>query len=371
MRVIGLAETLPGERRVALVPGTAATLVAAGCEVCVESGAGDSAFYPDSAYLSSGAELWTDRAAVLPTADIVVSVEPVPVHDIAALAPAAITVSMLAPATYPEQLQALIEQRVTALALELVPRSTRAQSMDALSSQSLVGGYRAALAAATLLPKFFPMFVTAAGTVKPARVLVLGTGVAGLQAIATARRLGAQVQAYDVRTAAAEEVRSLGASFLALELETQEGAGGYARVQSEEFLRRQRELLTSHLAGVDAVITTAAVPGRPAPLLLTEDMVEAMAPGSVIVDLAADSGGNCALTQPGRQVVHGGVTVYGMHLPASEVPRHASDLLARNVANLVLLLVRDGQLAPDFSDEVLAACCVARDGVRLPPGGNS
>jgi NAD(P) transhydrogenase subunit alpha len=371
VRLLALAETLSGERRVALVPETAARLLRSGLQVLVEAGAGRGAFFTDEEYVAAGAQLIEDRAAALAGADVVISVEPVPVAQAALLRRGAVTVSMLAPATYPQEVRALADAGATAFALEMVPRTTRAQSMDVLSSQSMVGGYRAALAAAWLLPKFFPMFMTAAGTVKPARVLVLGTGVAGLQAIATARRLGAHVTAYDVRPTAADEVRSLGATFLSLELESQEGVGGYARAQSEDFLRRQRELLAEHLVSMDAVITTAAVPGRPAPLLLTADMVAVMPPGSVIVDLAADSGGNCELTRPGEQVQHAGVTVYGVSQPASELARNASELLARNVAAFVDLLVRDGEVAPEWSDDIVAACCVTRGGEILMSGGPS
>jgi NAD(P) transhydrogenase subunit alpha len=369
VRLLALAETLSGERRVALVPETAARLDSVGLEVLVETDAGRAAFFTDEEYVAAGARLIHDRAAALADVDLVISVDPVPASEAALLRPRTITISMLAPATYPEQIEALAERGATCFALELVPRTTRAQSMDALSSQSLVGGYRAALAAAWLLPKFFPMFMTAAGTVKPAQVLVLGTGVAGLQAIATARRLGAHVTAYDVRPTAADEVRSLGATFLSLELESQEGVGGYARAQSPDFLRRQREVLAEHLIGMDVVITTAAVPGRPAPLLLTADMVAGMAPGSVIVDLAADSGGNCELTRPGERIEHSGVTVYGMSQPASDLARHASELLARNVAAFVDLLVSDGAVTPDWSDEIVTACCVVRDGQILMSGG--
>ena len=368
MRLLALAETLSGERRVALVPETAARLIDTGLDVLVETGAGRGAYFDDEEYVAAGVHVIADRAAALADADLVISVEPVPATEAVLLRRGTVTVSMLAPATYPQEINALAEQGVTAFALELVPRTTRAQSMDALSSQSLVGGYRAALAAAWLLPRFFPMFMTAAGTVKPAQVLVLGTGVAGLQAIATARRLGAQVTAYDVRPTAADEVRSLGAAFLSLELESQEGVGGYARAQSQDFLRRQREVLAEHLRGMDAVITTAAVPGRPAPLLITADMVACMAPGSVIVDLAADSGGNCELTRPGEPVEHAGVTVYGVSQPTSDLARHASELLARNIAALVDLLVRDGDVSPDWSDEIVTACCVVRDGEILASG---
>jgi NAD(P) transhydrogenase subunit alpha len=253
--------------------------------------------------------------------------------------------------------------------MDLVPRISRAQSMDALSSQALVAGYRAVLVAADRLPKFFPLFMTAAGTVPPARVLVLGAGVAGLQAIATARRLGAVVEAYDVRAAAAEEVRSLGATFVELELDTQEGEGGYARQQSDDFLRRQRELIGARVATADAVITTAAVPGRRAPVLVTADMVKAMRPGSVVVDLAAETGGNCELSRPGEEIDHGGVTIWGARNVPSTMPVHASQLYAKNVANLILLMTGEGgTVQPDFDDEILAGCCVTHAGeVRHAP----
>jgi NAD(P) transhydrogenase subunit alpha len=286
----------------------------------------------------------------------------VPTLDLAHSEPGVTTISMLAPSSFPETVRAARDNGVTAFALELVPRITRAQAMDVLSSQALVAGYRVALAAAQRLPAFFPMFMTAAGTVPPARVLVLGAGVAGLQTIATCRRLGAVVSAYDVRPAAGDEVRSLGATFLNLELESQEGAGGYARTQSEEFLRKQRELLTTHITKSDAVITTAAVPGRRAPLLVTAEMLGGMRPGSVVVDLAAETGGNCELTQAGEEVWHEGVCIYGPRNLPSELPRHASDLFARNVSNLLLLMTKDGAFAPDFDDEIVKGCCVTRDG---------
>jgi len=259
--------------------------------------------------------------------------------------------------------KALATKGVTAFSLDLLPRISRAQSMDALSSQATVSGYLAALAAAERLPKFFPMFMTAAGTVPPAKVLVLGAGVAGLQAIATARRLGSQVRAYDVRTAAKEEVQYLGAAFVELELESQEGEGGYAREQSEELLRRQRELIAKEVAAADAVITTAAIPGRRAPVLVTAEMVEQMSPGSLIFDLAAETGGNCELSRPGEDVVtSGGVTVIGAHNVPSSMPVHASFLYSRNVAELVVLMAHDGVFSPDFDDEIIAGTCVTRDG---------
>jgi len=359
VRVGVVAETAEGERRVAAVPETVGRLVKAGWQVAVERGAGERAFHSDDAYATAGAELVDDAVA---GADVLLSVQPVPTLDLAHSEPGVTTISMLAPSSFPETVRAARDSGVTAFALELVPRITRAQAMDVLSSQALVAGYRVALAAAQRLPAFFPMFMTAAGTVPPARVLVLGAGVAGLQTIATCRRLGAVVSAYDVRPAAGDEVRSLGATFLKLELESQEGAGGYARTQSEEFLRKQRELLTTHITKSDAVITTAAVPGRRAPLLVTAEMLVGMRPGSVVVDLAAETGGNCELTQAGEEVWHEGVCIYGPRNLPSELPRHASDLFARNVSNLLLLMTKDGAFAPDFDDEIVKGCCVTRDG---------
>jgi NAD(P) transhydrogenase subunit alpha len=365
--VVVVAETLEGERRVAAVPETVGKMVGAGLGVAVQAGAGRYAFLPDEAYVDKGARISNDRTSLLGSSGVLVKVQPPTLDEVKLLPAGSAVISMLAPSSFPDIIKALAAQRVTAFALELVPRTTRAQSMDVLSSQALVGGYRATLAAARLLPKFFPMFMTAAGTVRPARVFVLGAGVAGLQAIATANRLGAVVDAYDVRAAAADEVRSLGAKFLVLDLETQEGAGGYARAQSDDFITKQRQLLGEHLTQVDAVITTAAVPGRRAPILLTEEMVKGMRPGSVVVDLAADSGGNCELTEPGREVVVDGVTVYGLSQAPSELPMHASELFARNVTNLLKLMIKDGQYAPDFSDDILAGCCVTRDGDIVHP----
>jgi NAD(P) transhydrogenase subunit alpha len=352
---------------VAAVPDSVGKLVAAGLEVHVQAGAGHGAFISDEAYAEQGASVQPDRSRMLGSADVVLRVRAPDVTDVRAMPSGSALFGLLAPGTSPTLLNSLAERSVTAFALEFVPRISRAQSMDALSSQALVGGYRAALLAATRLPKFLPLFMTAAGTVPPARVLVLGAGVAGLQAIATARRLGAQVEAYDVRAAAAEEVRSLGATFLELDLETQEGTGGYAREQSTEFLDRQRALLTERVAAADAVITTAAVPGRAAPVLVTAAMVHGMRPGSVVIDLAAESGGNCELTVPGEDVDSDGVLVHGMVNAPSDLPVHASALYARNIANLLLLMVRDGEFAPDYDDEVVAGCCLTRDGELVHP----
>jgi len=311
MKVGVVRETLPGERRVALVPDAVSKLIAAKLEVAVQAGAGSEAFYTDDAYQKAGATLVPDARAVLGQADALLKVQPPSLDEVAALKSGAILIGFLQPSAHAEVVKALATQKVTAFSLEFVPRISRAQSMDALSSQAGVAGYKAVLIAANRLGKFFPLLITAAGTVTPSRVLVLGAGVAGLQAIATARRLGAVVEAYDVRPAVKDEVKSLGATFVELPLEAQQGQGGYAAQQSEEFLRRQRELIGDHVAASDVVITTAAVPGRKAPILVTKDMVARMRPGSVIVDLAADTGGNGEFTKLGEAVVTGGVTIDG------------------------------------------------------------
>lgn len=357
-----LSETLQGERRVALVPDMAAKLVASGFEVVVEAGAGEQADFTDDAYREAGVAVEADRRALLGTADVVLSVQPPRCEDVALLRAGAATISFLQPATQGAVIEALATRGVTAFSLELLPRISRAQSMDALSSQASLAGYKAVLMAANRVGKFLPMLMTAAGTIPPARVLVLGAGVAGLQAIATARRLGAVVEAYDVRPAVKEEVKSLGATFLEFELEAQEGEGGYAHQQSEEFLTKQRELLTERVAAADVVITTAAVPGRQAPLLVTALMVKGMRRGSVIVDLAAETGGNCEVTQPGQVVEVDGAWVDGTTNVPSTVALHASQLYARNVTNLLQHLVSDGELKLDFEDEITRGCCVTHGG---------
>jgi NAD(P) transhydrogenase subunit alpha len=352
-------ERAEGERRVALTPDQVEKLGSAGYAVVVEAGAGEAAGFDDSAYRETGAEVVSDRATVM-DADVLLYVQAPP--DVEQLRHGAASIGYLMPATQAELVQTLAGRGVTAFSVELVPRISRAQSMDVLSSQASLAGYRAVLMAATRLGKYFPMLMTAAGTIPPARVLVLGAGVAGLQAIATARRLGAVVEAYDVRPAARDEVRSLGATFLELELESQEGEGGYAREQTEEFLRRQRELLTQRVAAADVVITTAAVPGRRAPLLVTAEMVRGMRRGSVIVDLAAETGGNCEVTRPGQTVQVDGVVVDGTTNVPSLIPIHASQLYARNVTNLLLHLTADGQLRVDLEDEITRTCCVTHRG---------
>ena len=360
MKVVVPRETAEYERRVACVPDAVTRLRAAGLAVAIERGAGVSAGYLDEAYVAVGADV-VDRAE-LNLADVVLAVQPLPLADAATLREGALVLSFLQPAAVPELIASFAEHKVSAMSLERLPRISRAQSMDALSSQSLVIGYRAALIAAERLPRFFPLLMTAAGTVPPAKVLVLGAGVAGLQAIATARRLGAVVSAYDVRTAAAEEVKSLGATFVSLDLEALEGAGGYAREMTDERAARQRELLTPFLAASDAVITTAAVPGRKAPLLVDTAMVEAMRPGTVVVDIAAESGGNCELARPGEEVVHNGVLIWGGRNMASGMAFDASRLYARNLANLLLLMTKDGNVVADLDDEIVAGCLVVHAG---------
>jgi NAD(P) transhydrogenase subunit alpha len=360
--VVGVPrESRPGERRVAAVPDTVARLAQPGWQVLVERGAGAAAGYPDADYEARGATLVEPGGAA--EADVVVRVAPPDPDEASALREGAIVVGLLEPGGSDATMRVLAERRCSAFALELVPRISRAQACDALSSQALVAGYRSVIEAAIRLPRFFPLAMTAAGTVPPSKVFVLGAGVAGLQAIATARRLGAVVEANDVRAAAAEEVASLGAKFIDLTGESLEGQGGYARAATEEEISRQRERLADHLAGADVVITTAAVPGRKAPLLVTRAMVERMKPGSVLVDLAAESGGNCELSVPGQDVVHGGVVVAGMANVASRMARDASALYARNISAFVALLVVEGELAPDLGDEILAGACLLRDGV--------
>jgi NAD(P) transhydrogenase subunit alpha len=362
LRIVVLSETLPGERRVALVPDVAARLVKAGFQVVVEEGAGVQADFTDEAYHDAGVAIEADRRNALHSADVLLLVQPLRIEDVAELPRGAFTISFLQPATQGLLIKALAERGVTAFSLDLLPRTSRAQSMDALSSQSSLAGYKAILMAANRLDKFFPMLMTAAGTIPPARVLILGAGVAGLQAIATARRLGAIVEAYDVRQATREEVQSLGARFLELKLETQEGEGGYAQEQSEAFLNRQREMLAEHVASSDVVITTAAVPGRHAPVLITTPMIKNMRCGSVIVDLASEGGGNCAATQPGKVVEVNGVWIDGTTNIPSTMALHASQLYARNVTNLLQLLIHNGELLPDFQDEIIKGCCVTHDG---------
>ncbi len=365
MKIAVVAETRPGERRVALVPDLVSRLTDADLEVAVEPGAGVASGFTDDRYRDVGASVAADA---LRGAGVVLSVQPLAVHRVAELAPNAITVSFLPTGQELDLVRAVRDAGHTAFAMELVPRISRAQAMDALSSQAFVAGYRAALIAAERLPRFLPMSMTASGTIRPATVLVLGAGVAGLQAIATTRRLGAVVRAYDVRAAAAEEVRSLGAEFVHLELPTLDGTGGYAREMTEERSRLQRELLAPHVADADVLITTAAVPGRPAPMLVTGEMVAAMRPGSVVVDLAAESGGNVEGVKAGKEITVGDTLVWGGRDVPSQLPAQASQLYSANVVNLLLLMHSDGEPRPDFDDEIIAACCVTHAGeVRHAP----
>lgn len=355
-------ESAADERRVAIVPEVAARLVKKGLDVLVEKGAGAGAFYDDAQYEQAGARIVPRDEAF--SAEVVAKVQPPDDSEIGLLRPGGVLIGFLSPLDQPDTSAALAARGVTALAMELVPRISRAQKMDALSAMSAVAGYRAVLLAAEALPRFFPLLTTAAGTVKPANALVLGAGVAGLQAIATARRLGARVSAYDVREAVKEEVQSLGASFVELEFETQEdrATGGYARALSEEKARRQVELLVPYLGRADVVISTALVPGRPAPLLISEDAVAAMAPGSVIVDLAAPNGGNCALTEPGRTITHGRVTILGpLNVPAA-MPVHASQMYARTVQAMIEEFASEGAFTTDFGDEIFLGACVTHAG---------
>lgn len=360
MKIAIPKETAPGECRVALVPDAAAALRKAGHDVLVEAGAGAAALFADADYATAGAQIMTERAALYRAAEVLLKVQKPALAEVDLLREGAVLVCFLGAAADTELLKRLAARKITAFAMEAVPRISRAQSMDALSSQANVAGYKAVLLAANLLPKFFPMMTTAAGTIRPAKVLVLGAGVAGLQAIATARRLGAVVWAYDVRAAVKEQVESLGAKFLELDIGVgdAEGAGGYAKELSAEAKRRQQEQLAAKTREFDVIITTAAIPGKPAPRLITRETVAAMRPGSVIVDLAAETGGNCELTQPGKTVTINGVSIAGpLNLPAT-VPVHASQMYSRNVTELLkLLLTKDGQLQLNFDDEIIRATC--------------
>lgn len=368
--VIGVpTEVMPGERRVALVPDAVRRLVEKGLEVVVEAGAGSHGGFTSSGYEESGARLESDTARLYEASDLLLKVR-APTqhpetgeHEVDMLREGGALVALLQPFVEKDAVRRLAERRITSFALDLMPRITRAQSMDALSSMSTVTGYRAAILAAQALPKLMPMMMTAAGTLAPARVLVIGAGVAGLQAIATARRLGAVVEGFDIRPATREQVESLGARFVQLEdVEDAETAGGYARELSEGQQARQRELLTKHIAQSDAVICTALVPGRPAPKIVTEDQVKAMRPRAVIIDLAAEQGGNCSLTRPGEIVHAHGVEVHGPLDMASAYPLHASQMYARNIMNYTLHLVPEGELVLDLEDELTREPMVTRDG---------
>ena len=363
-------ETAKGERRVALVPEVVRKLSARGVEVIVQAGAGAAAIIPDALYEAAGAKVTADGDAVW-AAPLVVKVAPPSDEEAAKLAPGAVLIAFLNPLGSAQATRALAGAGVTAFAMEAIPRISRAQGMDALSSQSNVAGYRAALLGAEHIGRFFPMLMTAAGTIPPAKVLVLGAGVAGLQALATARRLGAQTTGYDVRPEVAEQVSSLGAKWLDLGIEAA-GEGGYARALTAEEQAAQQQALTDAIKGFDVVITTALVPGRPAPKLVTAEAVEGMKPGSVIVDLAGETGGNCELTTPGEVTVEHEVTIVSPLNLAAEMPEHASQLYARNIqALLELFLDEQGQLALDFDDEIVAGACIVRDGAIVNTGARA
>jgi NAD(P) transhydrogenase subunit alpha len=369
MRVAVAKEIRAGEKRVALVPDIISKLTKAGLDVVIESNAGLASEYSDQQFNDAGAQV--KSGDVLVNADVVLSVQPLTPAQIKTLKKGCITISFLSATTAAESIEAAVLAGVTAISLEMVPRISRAQSMDALTSQALCAGYKAALVAAELSPKFFPLLMTAAGTITPAKVVVLGAGVAGLQAIATAKRLGAVVSAYDVRPASADEVKSMGAKFITLELEALEGAGGYAREMTQERANKQRDLLTPYIAAADILITTAAVPGRTAPVLVTAQMVSKMAPGSVVVDLAAESGGNVEGSVAGEIITNSnGVKIWGGKDVPSQLPFHASMLFSRNVVNLLLLMSKtvdgkpNGLIEPDFSDEIIDSATLTHNGAK-------
>ena len=374
--IVGLLkETFPGELRVALIPAVFPSLQKAGMELLVESNAGTGAGYPDSAYTAKGARIAASRAEVFESSDLLVQLRLLGANqdqgraDLDLLRQGQTLIGIAEALSAPESVRELSLRRVTTFAMELIPRITRAQSMDILSSMGTVAGYKAVLLAAGSLPKMFPMLMTAAGTVTPAKVLVIGAGVAGLQAISVARRLGAAVEAYDIRPAVKDQILSLGARFVELPLNADdtEDKGGYAKAQDESFYQRQRELLTRVVASSDVVISTAAVPGKKAPVLITADMVAGMTPGSVIVDLAAERGGNCELTKPNHTIVAHGVTIHGPENLAGTVPYHASQMYAKNVSTFLLHLVKKSELTIDLNDEITKETLLTRDGEVVHP----
>jgi len=358
--VVAVRESAAGERRVAVTPEVAKKLKARGAQIVLEQGAGASAYFADAAYVDC--ETVSNARAALARADVLLKVQPPTLEEIAALREGAVVIATLQPHLAPERTKALRDRRITAFAMELLPRTTRAQAMDVLSSQAAVAGYKAVLIAAEAAPKFFPMLTTAAGTIRPSKVLIVGAGVAGLQAIATARRLGAQVEGFDVRPETREQIESLGAKFLDLGVSAA-GSGGYARELTQEERDKQQQALADHLKGIDVVVTTAAVPGRKAPRIISAAMVAGMKPGAVIVDIAAESGGNVEITEAGRTVVSAnGVSVIGtVNLPAS-APVHASEMYARNLYNFLELSLKDGVLNLDWNDELIAKTCVTHGG---------
>ena len=370
--IIGIpSEIKTGEKRVAMSPANVQSLTDKSVKVLIQANAGSAAGYPDAEYTAAGATITADRAEIFASADIILQVQSFGSNnensddDLALIRKGQLIIGMMDPLASPQAAQAVAAKGATAIALELVPRISRAQSMDVLSSMATLAGYKAVLMGASAAPRIFPMLMTAAGTLKPARVLIMGVGVAGLQACATAKRLGAVVEAYDVRPAAREQILSVGAKPVELDLDTgeSEGAGGYAKEQGEDFLRRQRELMTEVVAQQDIIITTAAIPGAKSPILVTEDMVKAMKPGSVIVDLAAERGGNCDLTEQGKTVVAHHVTILGPENVPSELAYHASQMLGKNMQTLLELILDDeGNLSLDFNDEIVAGTVVAHEG---------
>jgi len=363
--IVGVpTEKFPGERRVALVPELVPKLTKAGLEVLVQSGAGAAAGFSDRSYLERGARL---EPEIFQRADILLKVQPPTADEIGRMKEGSTLIGFLQPYTSTAEIRTLAARRVTAFSMELMPRITRAQPMDALSAMSTISGYKAVLLAASRLPKLFPLLMTAAGTITPARVLIIGAGVAGLHAIGTAKRLGAVVEAYDTRPTVREQVESLGARFVEVDLETKdaEDKTGYARAQSEEFYTQQRQMMSRYVTGADVVITTALVPGRRAPVLITEEMVQGMRAGSVIVDLAAEQGGNCALTEPGQEVIRHGVVVIGPTNLPSTVPLHASQMYARTVTNFLMHLLQDGRVHLDLNDELTRGPLVVHQGEIL------
>ena len=365
IRVAVPKETLPGENRVALIPEVVRKLAKLDVEVLLESGAGVSSHYPDDEY--DAARIVTDTDTLYREADVVLAVQPPSADTLGKLREGSIYIGLLLPFQRLEHIKGLKDRNITSFAMELVPRISRAQSMDVLSSQAAVAGYKAVLLAANLSGKFFPMLTTAAGTIRPAKVVIIGAGVAGLQAIATARRLGAIVEGYDVRAATKEQVESLGARFIDIDVAA-EGTGGYARELTDEEKQQQQAVLAEHIAAADVVITTAALPGRPSPKIIPASMVTGMKPGSVIIDLAAEGGGNCELTQAGEQLDHNGVTIYGPLDVPSMLAVHASEMYAKNLLNFLTPMIQDGQLAPDWDDEVIADSALTHAGeIRHAP----
>ncbi len=352
-------ETEPGERRVAIVPAVAQRFSKMGVEVVLETGAGSGSYYPDAAY--AGVTIAANASELYQRADLILKIQPPSEAEIDEMKEGAVVVGMMLPYRYPERVVRMRDRKIVSFAMELVPRISRAQSMDVLSSQASIAGYKAALLAANSFGGFFPMLTTAAGTIRPAKVLVIGAGVAGLQAIATAKRLGAMVEGYDVRSATREQVESLGAKFVDTGVSA-EGSGGYARELTDEEKQRQRDILNQHIAAADAVITTAAIPGKPSPRIISKGTVEQMKAGAVIIDLAAEGGGNCELTKPGEQLVFNNVLIYGPLNLSSELPVHASEMYSKNLLNFLTPMLEDGEFKPDWQDQVIAESTLTRDG---------